>query len=85
MTFSVQTPIENGPCKYDLMLSLFEGKQVTLRAGGKDYKVVFSRLMLEDGSRMKWIFSASIVTESPWKNITGYYDVKNRRGFIEAE
>lgn len=85
MTFSVQTPIQNGPCKFDLMVSLFEGKQVTLRAGGQDYQVVFTKLMLEDGSRMRWIFSAYIVTEDPWKNITGYYDVKGRRGYISAE
>ena len=75
--------ITGGPCKFDLMLSLFDGKEVTLKTEEGDIVVKFSRLMLEDGSRQRWLFSVVDTSSTPWEVRTGYYDMKGRRGFIE--
>lgn len=79
--------ISNGPCKMDLMLSLFEGKEVTFRTpGGGETIVNMQGLSLEDGSRNRWLFHAYIVgDERPWTKISGYYDVVRRKGFCEQQ
>lgn len=80
--------ITSGPNKFDLMLSLFEGKHVTLNAGDKQLLVRFCSVGLEDGSNDSWLIGGYVIQPkadkpSPPKrpiHFSGLFSTKKRAG-----
>jgi hypothetical protein len=86
--------VTNGPSKFDLMLSVFERKVVTLalkRCGVKDVRVIVSAIEQEDGSCDSWCVKGFIVQDCPihqelsreYLIFEGYYSTKDRMGHID--
>ncbi len=81
--------IVNGPSKFDIMVSLFEGqiavrKFVTFQDDREmDYKIIISCIEREDGSGESWIFKGFDVELQ--KHVEGYYSSKNRTGHIKIQ
>lgn len=89
-----QFQITDGPSKFDLMASLFDGKvvKITCNLSGQATKikiypkleVVFTKVGVEDGSHDSWIgevyfYSTSYETERR----KFYYDTRRRTGYIK--
>jgi len=84
--------IIRGPGKFDLMLSLFEGKKITFNVIGDpkgkrsfDMEGVIHSLSIEDGSRESWF----IKFYYQGKIFEGWYHTKpsrdsNRKGYFEV-
>ncbi len=84
--------IKNGPGKFDLMLALFEGRQIEFsydEGDGITYSrfrrviVTISGLALEEGSRNGWCLEGYV--ESSRVRFSGYYDLRTRTGWIALD
>lgn len=82
--------ITEGPSKFDLMCSLFDGKivQFTQEIGNKKtIKAVITAIEMEDGSNDSWNIKM-LVKESNanpiqvGKSLSAYYSSRNRQGNI---
>jgi len=84
--------IQNGPSKFDLMLSLFDGTSTNPRLVEfhvvREHSVsilVFSVLLVgvqrEDGSGESWLFTG----HHDGKRVKGYFSTKTRRGRVEIQ
>jgi len=84
---SVECEILDGPGKFDLMLAIFDGKEVVftipaLRINARIYSVI-----AEDGSRESWNIAGAFkaaydLGERGWKKFSGYYSTKKRTGIL---
>jgi hypothetical protein len=89
-TMSSTSTILDGPSKFDLMLSLFDGNSTKpryarffilepgARESSNSIPVLISGIIREDGSGEKWIFTGYI----QGKSVTGYFCTQDRRGWI---
>lgn len=79
-TYSVR--VTDGPGKFDLMLSLFEGKTVEFRdSGGVRMTVKVNGLAIEEGSRNDWLIDGYF--EGTLIRLHAFYDLRTRRGHID--
>lgn len=85
--------ITNGPSKFDLMTSLFDGKVVGITCDiapqigtikiSPVLKVIFFTIGIEDGSHDSWIGTISFTDEFyETERRKFYYSSKNRKGHI---
>lgn len=74
-------PITDGPSKFDLMLSIFDGKQVTFRSGSQQFAVYLMSVEKEDGSHDMWNITGNICGEFNNK-VRGHYSTKRRAGHL---
>lgn len=82
--------ITSGPNKFDLMLSLFEGKRIKLIADGKSLIVRIASVAIEDGSNESWLIAGYIAQPKAEKpappkrpvHVSGYYSTKRRTGIL---
>jgi len=88
-----QFQITDGPSKYDLMASLFDGKvvKITCDLSGQATKikicpkleVVFIMVGMEDGSRESWIGEVNFCDPNyEHERRKFYYDTRRRTGHI---
>ncbi len=88
-----QQDIANGPGKFDLMLSLMDGKEVIISTHptgelkgklliNKRRKIVIQSLTPEDGTRNKWIFTGFERSQNKIQNVEGYYDLHGKKGHL---
>lgn len=83
--------ITEGPSKFDLMCSLFDGKTVQftqqIEADKKTVKAVITAIEMEDGSNDSWNIKM-LVKESntssiqAGRSLSAYYSSRNRQGNI---
>lgn len=83
--------ITNGPGKSDLMLALFEGKEVEFSTD-QVTDPEFCRLIvrvngmeIKEGSRQGWLVKGYIIPSDrsqPWQEFEGRYDLRTRRGWF---
>jgi len=74
----------DGPGKFDLMCSLFDGKRVFFTVeGGEKIEVQTNSVGIEDGSRESWLVSGNIVGSGSWEKFSGYFETRRRQGHIE--
>ena len=85
-----QFKIVNGPSKFDLMLSLFEGKKVAFELepcpkGGVVVRWEFfiSSIQREDGSSESWNIKASVAGASWQVTKRMYFETRRRSGHVE--
>lgn len=71
---TIRSDISNGPCKFELMMALFDRKSVNTRdvefkLGANDSTivahVVITGVEIEDGSGEKWIFKGYVRNVAP--------------------
>jgi hypothetical protein len=82
--------IKDGPSKWDLSVSLFEGNPsarhlVTfqlLHAPEREISVAMVQVGQEDGSGESWVFEGH-TRGSNSSNVSGYYSSRNREGYID--
>ena len=88
-----QFQITDGPSKFDLMCSLFDGKKVKITCNTfvsekmkicPKLDVVFSSIGVEDGSHDSWIGEVIFLTYSGERR-KFYYDTRRRTGCITAK
>lgn len=86
--------IINGPSKFDLMASLFEGKIVEITCGFNNVdtdkagncpklEVVFTKVGIKDGLQDSWIGDVDFHAPN-YENVRRqyYYDTRRRTGYI---
>ena len=81
----------NGPAKWDLMLSLFDGTSTNPRLarfqvhelfGAKTFiPILINGVSREDGSGEKWIFTGYV----DGKPAKGFFSTQDRHGWIELD
>jgi hypothetical protein len=89
--------IVNGPSKFDLMVSLFDGdfqrrKEITFTVPTgvalppMVVTATISGAEREDGSGESWNFRAMVFIPNhcSWEKATGYYSTKTRQGFFQT-
>lgn len=82
---ATQRKLTAGPNKFDLMISLFEGKRVTFTVEGiGTQETQVTRVECEDGSHESWNIQGAF-TQRNWQRFTGYFDTRTRKGFIRAD
>lgn len=88
----VQIDVTTGPSKFDLMNSLFvwQPNHLTVHfqdARGTYYEVMISAVEAEDGSGDRWMFKGREVIggKVAQKPLTGFFDTKNRHGYLKVE
>jgi len=90
--------ITDGPSKFDLMCSLFDGKKVQIscdfnwRDQNRKFKispkltVVFQKIGIEDGSRESWVGEVYFCDENyQHQRRKFYYSSKKRTGMIDSK
>lgn len=86
--------IMEGPGKFEMMVSLFDKKEVELSTIPRNLKgnlnitekrtVVFVAVEREDGTHDKWIFKATqLFKNQQSKDLIGFYDAKRRKGWLQ--
>ncbi len=90
-----QFQITEGPSKFDLMCSLFDGKVVKItcdltgpRASFKvvpKFEVIFTKVGIEDGSHDSWLGEVQFLSSPNYDNERRrfYYDTRRRTGHIK--
>lgn len=88
-----QLSIVNGPGKFDLMLSLFDGTSMnprtvafTVNIDGEHIavRVAIQVVGREDGSGESWLFDG-FRTDGHHHDVRGYYDTRTRRGWMKRK
>jgi hypothetical protein len=83
--------ITEGPSKFDLMSSLFDGKVVQftqeIESNKKTVSAVITVIEMEDGSRESWnikmlVKESSTSSIQVGKSLSAYYSSRNRQGNI---
>ena len=82
--------ITNGPSKFDLMLSLFDGNKkprrtVTfqIQGGPGEIEVAVTMVRQEDGSGESWLFGGHCHNSIPTLNVNGYFNTRSRKGWLD--
>lgn len=90
MTTQKHYTLVDGPSKFDLMLSLFTGKEVTFRLDSvNQFTVTINSLEIEDGSRENWLLKGYVRERLSWQSkessirFSGFFGCHRRRGWIE--
>lgn len=82
---ATQRKLTAGPSKFELMLSLFEGKRVTFTIEGVGaQETLVTSVGAEDDSHENWNIQGSL-TQMELRKFKGYFDTRTRQGFIEAD
>ncbi len=76
--------ITAGPSKFDLMLSLFEGKSVKLTVDGQEVEVSVLQIQAEDGSRESWNLAGQIISKAKMQYFRAYFNTLRRKGQFEV-
>ncbi len=85
---SAQHTIVNGPPKFDLMVSLFEGnptprKTVSFLTDRGSINVAITAIAQEDGSGESWLFEGYSTTRSSHRRVKGWFSTKSRAGTMD--
>jgi hypothetical protein len=80
MTQEKNIKIVGGPGKFELMVSFFEGRDITFTlAGGKKIMVRLNTIQREDGSNQSWNINGYPIN-SPGKGFRAYYTTRGNDG-----
>ena len=91
MATQVRAEIVEGPSKFDLMASLFDGKEVEFtllvqqgtHSGRHTPRFQVQGASMEDGSHLSWNISGYVAAGFPeWKYFAGYFDSRTRKGYM---
>lgn len=72
-----------GPSKFDLMLSLFEGKQVSFGAGQETFTVTVVSIQKDDGGNESWHLAGNIIGQN-LRTFTAYFNTQHRQGHFQT-
>jgi len=77
-----QQDVTNGPNKFDLMASLFDGKIVwfTVEGMGK-VKITVHGVNIDDASRERWLIEGYVFANG--NQFYCHYDSRRRKGWLE--
>jgi hypothetical protein len=73
--------IIGGPGKFELMLALFEGREITFTLeGGAQKTVKLNTIQREDGSNQSWNLDGYTVGPTPNMKFHAYYTTRGNHG-----
>ena len=80
--------IFDGPSKWDLSISLFDGasserRPVKFKIAGHQYQVLIDGVEREDGSGENWNFHGRVSQPGMEFQVNGFYSTKRRQGVIQ--
>ncbi|MFA5229931.1 MAG: hypothetical protein WC422_00410 [Candidatus Paceibacterota bacterium] len=78
-----QVSLENGPGKFEIMLSLFDKKEIAFTlCGGHVLGVRITSVQEEDGSGESWNLEGRLTGQFASQSFRAYYSTKRNKGSI---